>query len=164
MRIFLQRTAGATFTCKDSLTLAFRKDYVEYIFKLNNNIYGVINLLPGRENQLLFADWGDFFRRIINHEDSRKLSRMLEKPCPKVVDLMNSDSGNTLISLDKVNWGISRSIPLPWDDAHHIACLAGNPDVVKAADDLLDYCLALHQEIYNKCPFPGWKKGLEELW
>ena len=57
MRSFLQRTAGATFTCGASLTLAFRKDYVEYIFKLQRG-YAVINLIPGTDEQLLLADWG----------------------------------------------------------------------------------------------------------
>ena len=164
MRVFLQRTAGATYTCNDSLTLAFRKDYVEYIFKVNSGVHGVINLIPGRENQLLFADWGDFFRRITNHEDPRKLARMLEKPCPKVVDLMNTASGHALISIDGSNLGISRRVQLPLADDRHLVCLAGDPVLVKEADDLLDYCLDLYDEIYKKCPFPGWKKGLEELW
>ena len=164
MRIFLQRTAGATFTCNDTLTLAFRKDHVEYLFKLNSGIYGVINLIPTRESQLLFADWGDFFRRITNHEDPQKLARMLEKSCPKVIDLMTTASGNSLIKISGGNLGISRRIQQSLDDARHIACLAGDPAMVKEADELLDYCLDLYEEIYNKCPFPGWKKGLEELW
>lgn len=164
MRVFLQRTAGATFTCNDPLTLAFRKDYVEYIFKVNSGVHGVINLIPGRENQMLFADWGDFFRRITNHEDPRKLARMLEKPCPKVVDLMNTASGHALISIDGSNLGISRRVQLPLADDRHLVCLAGDPVLVKEADDLLDYCLDLYDEIYKKCPLPGWKKGLEELW
>ena len=164
MRIFLQRTAGATFTCNDTLPLAFRKDHLEYLFKLNSGIHGVINLIPGRESQILFADWGDFFRRITNHEDPQKLARMLEKSCPKVVDLMNTASGYALISIDDKNLGISRHVPLPLTDDRHIPCLAGDSTMVKEAEGLLDYCLDLYEEIYNKCPFPGWKKRLEELW
>ena len=35
---------------------------------------------------------------------------------------------------------------------------------MKEVNVLLDYCLDLYKEIYDKCPFPGWKKGLRELW
>ena len=29
--------------------------------------------------------------------------------------------------------------------------------------DLLDYSLRLYHEIYDHCPFPDWKKGLQEV-
>ena len=147
-----------------------------YKYQLHFNL--IYALLPVkrvvRQNwtlTILFADWGDFFRRITNHEDPQKLARMLEKSCPKVVDLMNTASGYALISIgyalisiDDKNLGISRHVPLPLTDDRHIPCLAGDSTMVKEAEGLLDYCLDLYEEIYNKCPFPGWKKGLEELW
>ena len=77
---------------------------------------------------------------------------------------MNTASGHALISIDGSNLGISHRVQLPLADDRHLVCLAGDPVLVKEADDLLDYCLDLYDEIYKKCPFPGWKKGLEELW
>ena len=161
MRSFLQRTAGATFTCGASLTLAFRKDYVEYIFKLQRG-YAVINLIPGTDEQLLLADWGIFFRRITNHQDPQKLMDMLGKPCPKVVDLMTAASGYSLTRRTRDNClGVSCSVPLKLSS---MVSLVGNSQIVEAADGMLDYCLALCEEIHDRCPFPGWKKGLEEVW
>ena len=83
MRPFIQTTAGATFFLGIPHTLMFRKDYVEIIFKLENGFYGVVNfVLNGKDDLLLLTDWGDFFKRISNHEDPDKLMRMLRKPCP----------------------------------------------------------------------------------
>ncbi len=97
MRPFIQTTAGATFFLGISHTLMFRKDYVEIIFKLENGFYGVVNfVLNGKDDLLLLTDWGDFFKRISNHEDPDKLMRMLRKPCPLVVDLMTGKSGYSL--------------------------------------------------------------------
>lgn len=61
MRPFIQRTAGATFTCGSSLSLIFRKDYIEYVFKLQGDFYGIIHLIPAADGQMLFADWGGLF-------------------------------------------------------------------------------------------------------
>ena len=98
MRPFIQPTAGATFFLGISHTLMFRKDYVEIIFKLENGFYGVVNfVLNGKDDLLLLTDWGDFFKRISNHEDPDKLMRMLRKPCPLVVDLMTGKSGYSLV-------------------------------------------------------------------
>ena len=34
---------------------------------------------------------------------------------------------------------------------------------MEKAIDLLNYSLRLYCEIYDHCPFPGWKKGLQEV-
>ena len=151
MRPFIQPTAGATFFLGISHTLMFRKDYVEIIFKLENGFYGVVNfVLNGKDNLLLLTDWGDFFKRISNHEDPDKLMRMLRKPCPLVVDLMTGKL-----------WRIGCTVPVTADLP--LLSLPGDSQTVDKALDLLDYSLRLYHEIYEHCPFPGWKKGLQEV-
>ena len=153
MRPFIQTSAGATFYLGNPITLMFRKDYVEYIFKLDNGYYGVVNFVLQRvEQALLLTDWGDFFRRISNHEDPDKLMRMLQKPCPTVVDVMTGKSGYSLVR-----------DPLPVSVDTSLLSIVADSRTVDKATDLLDYSLSLYHEIYEHCPFPGWKKGLQEV-
>ena len=163
MRPFIQPTAGATFFLGIHYTLMFRKDHVEYIFKLGNGYYGVVNFVLQRTDQaLLLTDWGDFFHRISNHEDPDKLMRMLQKPCPTVVDVMTGKSGYSLVK-DHRNNQMRVGCPLPVSaDAPLLSIIADSRTVEKAMD-LVDYSLSLYNEIYDHCPFPGWKKGLQEV-
>ena len=163
MRPFIQPTAGATFFLGIPHTLMFRKDYVEFISKLENGFYGVVNLvLNGKDDLLLFTDWGDFFKRISNHEDPDKLMRMLKKPCPLVVDLMTGKSGYSLVR--NRSSGLMRvGCLLPLTDDLPLLSIPGDSRTMEKALDLLDYSLRLYREIYDHCPFPGWKKGLQEV-
>ena len=144
MRPFIQTTAGATFYVGAHYTLMFRKEYVEFIAKMQNGLYGVVNLQFYSDAVELLTDWGDFFKRIFNHEDPEKLMRMLQKPCPLVVDLMEGASGYHLMKQHS--------------DSHYRV-----PQVMEKAINLLNYSLRLYCEIYDHCPFPGWKKGLQEV-
>ena len=163
MRPFIQTSAGATFYLRSHITLMYRKDYVEYILKLGNGYYGVANFVLQRVDQaLLLTDWGDFFRRISNHEDPDKLMRMLQKPCPTVVDVMTGKSGYSLVR-DHRNDLMRVGCPLPISVDTPLLSIVADTRTVDKAVDLLDYSLRLYHEIYDHCPFPGWKKGLEEV-
>ncbi len=163
MRPFIQTTAGATFYVGAHYTLMFRKEYVEFIAKMQNGLYGVVNLQFYSDAVELLTDWGDFFKRIFNHEDPEKLMRMLQKPCPLVVDLMEGASGYHLMKQrSDSHYRVGCSIPVPLPDGSLIT-LAGHPQVMEKAIDLLNYSLRLYCEIYDHCPFPGWKKGLQEV-
>ena len=162
MRPFIQPTAGATFFLGISHTLMFRKDYVEYILKLDNGYYGVVNFVLQRVDQaLLLTDWGDFFRRISNHEDPDKLMRMLKNSCPTVVDVMTGKSGYSLVR-DRNNQ-MRVGCPLPVSADTSLLSVVADTRIIDKATDLLDYSLRLYHEIYDHCPFPGWKKGLQEV-
>ena len=162
MRPFIQKTAGATFFLGISHTLMFRKDYVEYIFKLDSGYYGVVNFVLQRVDQaLLLTDWGDFFLRISNHEDPDKLMRMLKKPCPTVVDVMTGKSGYSLVR--DCNHQMRVGCPLPVSVDTSLLSIVADVRTMDKATDLLDYSLSLYHEIYEHCPFPGWKKGLQEV-
>ena len=57
---------------------------------------------------------------------------------------------------------VGGSIPVPFPDGALIT-RAGHPQVMEKAIDLLNSSLRLYCEIYDHCPFPGWKKGLQEI-
>ncbi len=160
MRTFVQKTAGATFYQGESVSVVMRKDYVEYVFKLDGGWYGVVNVMVyGPEEMLLFLNWEQFFKRVTNHNDINKLLLMLKKPCPKVFELLAKGGDYSMVTLpyfDKM--GIARHIPLNTDA--RMVELVGNHVILKAAGDLLAYGLDVYHEINESCPFPGWKKGL----
>ena len=88
--------------------------------------------------------------------------RMLRKPCPLVVDLMTGKSGYSLARHRGDNlWRIGCTVPVTADLP--LLSLPGDSQTVDKALDLLDYSLRLYHEIYDHCPFPGWKKGLQEI-
>ena len=161
MRTFIQTTAGGTFIRGEVMTFVVRKDYAEYIFKAGNGFYGIVNFMfVEKDKVMLFADWGTFFKRVTNHADIDKLLRMLEKPCPQVVDLLTCQSGYTLVTLEGGEMGIRKTIDTPTSCS--LIEIMGNPVVVEAARDLVNYSLKLFREIHDRCPFPGWKQGLKE--
>ena len=150
MRPFIQTTAGATFYVGAHYTLMFRKEYVEFIAKMQNGLYGVVNLQFYSDAVELLTDWGDFFKRIFNHEDPEKLMRMLQKPCPLVVDLMEGASGYHLMKQHSdSHYRVGCSIPVPPPDGSLIT-LAGHPQVMEKAIDLLNYSLRLYCEIFPR--------------
>ena len=167
MRTFIQSVAGGTFIKGEYMTFVVRKDHAEYIFKLRNSLYGIINfLINGEDEVILLADWGFFFRRVTNHADSEQLMRMLEKHCPKVVKLFSEEFDNsdysvvTLTSGDNNVMGIRKKIPA--NCARPLIEIMGEHSIVEEAGKLLDYSLDIYREIQDHCPFPGWKRGLKE--
>ena len=161
MRTFIQTTAGGTFMAGEVMTFVVRKDYAEYIFKAGNGFYGIVNFMfVEKDKVMLFADWGTFFKRVTNHADIDKLLRMLEKPCPQVVDLLTCKSGYSLVALTGGEMGIRKMIDIP--TSRSLIEIMGEPAVMEAARDLVNYSLKLFREIRDRCPFPGWKQGLRD--
>ncbi len=161
MRTFLQTTAGGTFMAGEAMTFVVRKDYAEYIFKAGKGFYGIVNFLfNGKNEVMLFASWGTFFKRITNHADVNKLLQMLEKPCPQVIDLMTCKSDYSLVTLSNNEMGIRKTINT--STSRSLIEIMGDPIVVEEARNLVNYCLKLFREIHDHCPFPGWKQGLKE--
>ncbi len=161
MRTFLQQTAGATFFRGLSMTFAVRKDHVEYIMKISNGFYGVVNFLfYGKDQVMLLAGWGSFFKRVTNHTDKDKLFRMLDRSCPEVVKLFTGESGYEVVTFPAGDMGICKI--LPTDTSRTLIAILGDQTLVEEASLLINYCLKLYHEINDHCPFPGWKQGLME--
>ncbi len=139
-----------------------RKDYIEYVYKLQGGWYGVVNMFVSGPNEvILFLDWAHYFKRITNHTNINKLLLSLENPCPAVFRLFTQGSKYTMITLPYFDqMGIARRVSLNTDCC--LMELLGNPTVVKEAKDLLSYGLDVYHEINRSCPYPDWKKGLVE--
>lgn len=164
MRNFLSNTAGATFFQGETRTIIIRKDYIEYVIKLNKGTFGIINLIvTGPKQVSLFCSWGNYFDRVHNHEDPDKLFKMVEKQCPMVIDLFTVKSGFECITLPNENnvSGVSKRVDL--DVFPSTYQLVGNAAVTATMIEVLNYSCKLYNEIQKSCPFEGWKTGLGEI-
>ena len=137
-----------------------RPAHVKVEFYLISAKHGTVaNRSVYEEEQTGLADnllnMGDFFRRISNHEDPDKLMRMLKNSCPTVVDVMTGKSGYSLVR-DRNNQ-MRVGCPLPVSVDTSLLSIVADTRTVDKATDLLDYSLSLYHEIYDHCPFPGWK-------
>lgn len=164
MRNFLSNTAGVTFFQNEEISFIVRKDYIEYVAKMGKGTYGIANLLVTDARQVtLFCSWGNYFDRVSNHEDANKLFKMIEKQCPTVIDLFLGKSGFGYINLPHENniGGVSKRVNL--DRVLQVYELVGEPAVIGAVIDVLNFSSKLYNEILKSCPFDGWTKGLREI-
>ncbi len=163
MRPFIQTKPGATFFMGDPITTVIRKDYGEYIMKLDSpGFYLVVNLLITGKNELcLFLNWKHYFQLVTNHKDMNFLLSMLERPCPKLFDLLTNHKKYHMITLhDKSETGIA--LVLPYDKYRSLPELMGNSTFMDAAQDLASYGLEIYFELREHIPFSGWQTRLKE--
>ena len=166
MRSFVTKTAGATFYAGNTYTFNVRKETIEIIFKMEpKGWYIVVNLMYGVNGWELCCSWGDFFRRVLNHENPPKLLAMLKKTCPLVYELFTNAKGDYYCnySPDQANTCIAARLPEHLQHGNDFILVLSNDDLLNRAEDLGIHCLNVYQEIRNKCPFPGWKEGLKNL-
>lgn len=131
---------------------------------MGKGTYGIANLLVTDARQVtLFCSRGNYFDRVSNHEDANKLFKMIEKQCPTVIDLFLGKSGFGYITLPHENniGGVSKRVNL--DRVLQAYELVGEPAVISAVIDVLNFSSKLYNEILKSCPFDGWKKGLREI-
>jgi hypothetical protein len=165
MRPFIVKSAGASFFSNSTMTSCIRKDYFEYILKLDRGLYFVWNVVPCNDKKVVVVtEWKDFLRRVTEHEDPVKLLKMLEKPCPRIVQLFRHPEPLGYIALPKLEvQGIGRVY-----ENHHFADIfdiMGNPEIKNDIPEMTTAILKAYQEIVLNCPFEGWKKGINEvLW
>ena len=166
MRKFLSKTAGATFNQeRPNLTIAVRKDCLEFIFKGSPGVYMIVNMINISDDEiLLFANWGTYFNRIQNPQVQMP---RLEKTCPKLFaaffDEGNDDIKHIRLGNQKNGEMEGFSISLPGSpDKSILECVT--PETVAAVEKLVDANLKFYHELYQNPPFPAWKDGLKELW
>ena len=164
MRNFVDKKAGATFLKGYSYTYAVRQNHIEMILKVNKGLYGVVCLVPIGINQLsLTCCWGTFFNRLNNHENPGRLLQMLEKHCPTVCNLFTGETPYTFISFpDEDNIG-AISFTIDTEPDFNLLDFIGDKKVLDEADKLFSFNCKLYNEIKDKCPFEGWKKGLYDF-
>lgn len=164
MRNFIDNKAGATFLKGYSYTYAIRQNHVELILKINKGLYGIICLVPIGVNRLaLTCGWGTFFNRLNNHENPGRLLQMLEKSCPTVCNLFTGQTPYAFISFpDESNAG-AISFTIDTEPDFNLLDFIGDERVRDEADKLFSFNYKLYNEIKDKCPFEGWKKGLRDF-
>lgn len=164
MRNFIDKKAGATFLQGYTYTYAVRQNHVELIFKVNRGLYGIVCLVPLGIDQLgLLCGWGDFFNRLNNHENPGKMLLMLEKPCPTVCDLFTGGTPYKFISLPEEDNIGAITLVIKTEPDFNLLSFIGDKHVLNEADKLFAFNCKLYNEIKDKCPFEGWKKGLCEI-
>ncbi|WP_278504010.1 hypothetical protein [Phocaeicola barnesiae] len=165
MRNFITARAGASFYAGESYTFVVRQNHLELVIKVGKNLYGVVCiLLTGPETVSLTCNWGHFFDRVYNHKEPEKLLSMLQKTCPTVCELFTGETPYDCITLpdedqlDAISISLKRNM-----EQKSIFSLLDNKEVLHEAEKLFDFCCKLYNEIKEKCPFEGWKKGLMEI-
>ena len=165
MRTFITKTAGATFLGTYHYTFNIRKDAGVFIFKMSvRGWYMVVNLCMGEDGWFLMTDWGEFFRRVLNHKEPEKLMAMLKRPCPQLYQLLTDSTSQYAMgySPDESGTMIMVHVPQHLKNVPFIQML-GSQEVLDAAEDLAKYSLDLFYEIREKAPFPAWKENVNRF-
>ena len=161
MRNFIDKKAGASFLKDYSYTYAVRQSHVELIIKVNKGVYGIICLIPVGVDQLgITCGWGTFFNRLNNHENPGKLLQKLEKSCPTVCNLFTGQTPYSFISFPDENNIGAVSLMMNTKPNFNLLEFIGDKNVIDEAEKLFSFNCKLYNEIKEKCPFEGWRKGL----
>ena len=165
MRNFITTRAGASFYAGENYTFVVRQNHLELVIKVRKNLYGVIGiLLTGPNTVSLTCGWGHFFNRVYDHKEPEKLLSMLQKPCPTVYSLFTEEIPYNCITLPDEDQLDAISIKLKRNmEQKSIFCLLDDKEVLHEAEKLFNFCCKLYNEIKEKCPFEGWRKGLLEI-
>ena len=165
MRTFITKTAGATFLGTYPYTFNVRKDAIEFIFKMNKRgWYMVVNLCMGEDGWFLMTDWGEFFRRILNHKEPEKLMAMLKRPCPKLFQLFTDSTSKYAMGYSPDESGTMITAPVPEHLKNVLfSQMLGSEEVLDSAEELAMYSLNLFYEIREQAPFPAWKEGINQF-
>lgn len=166
MRKVLSSKAGVTFHQETpTLTYAVHKECIEIVYKIKAGAYIVINFSRvDSENAILFADWGNYWKRLSNEKAQMPKIR---KCCPTLYKVLVGEDEDGVTELyfgateaDKhhglgIDVKVSSALPL-------ILCL--NPSIINKASALRTKILTIYNELVDNPPFPAWKYGLDEIW
>lgn len=99
MRSFIQKKPRISFYGNSAASLAIRKNYIEYVFRIDPEIYGVVNLVINSEGLTFIADCGAFFPRLREIISSVSLTR---SEFPLLGSLLTSENKEYFLgSVDK---------------------------------------------------------------
>ena len=145
MRSFFQKKAGATYLKGFNLTIAIRKNEIEYIFALEGGWHAVINMIFDRDMILLFANLGKF-----SHEMDKVLGKVSFKDgeMPKLTGMLSGKSIYTFMEVDTDGKGLTTGVGrrLPVQEKHPLEII-GDPNIHKEAGDLVNHLLKFYHEL-----------------
>ena len=119
MRKFLTTTASATFFGNSSYTARIMKDHLEYIFRNQPGMYGVVLVIQAAKDEVrVICNWGEYFeKRLQQHANPAAVLERIASKCPKVVHMMTSDDPIAQVSLQfgSGEWlhGVGMVVKLP---------------------------------------------------
>lgn len=166
MRRLISFKAGATFHAEYSdITLAVRKNVIEFIFKAKPGNYFVINFTRDRGNPqkgLLFANWGGYFKRLSNPD--RQLP-VIQKSCPTLFNILvgNGKAEIAHMNLEIREIGLITGFGMTIDISNAPLVMNLGDHTVRSAVTLYNEMVKVYRELFNSPPFPAWKDGLTEV-
>lgn len=162
MRTFLQPRAGATFFHGLRSTACFRKDSLEFVFKLDvGGLYAVINALVVKQNKVvLFANWGNYFSPLDKKGKVVVAESELEKmryACPLFYRLFEKGKRVSCVCYNGITTGLAIYVTIEEEPS---ITLIGNKKLWAAAEELKEYSIDLYAELLANCPLKNWKQRL----
>lgn len=135
------------------------------MYNVKAGVYMIINFSRvDSENAVLFADWGNYWKRLSNE---RAQIPKIKKCCPTLYKVLVGEDEDGITELyfgeteaDKhhgfgVEVKVSASLPL-------ILCL--NSATVNKASALKAKMHIIYNELMKNPPFPAWQYGLDDVW
>lgn len=162
----LSSKAGATFHQESpNVTFAVHKEHIEIVYKIKAGVYMIINFSRvDSENAVLFADWGNYWKRLSN--EKAQIPK-IKKCCPTLYKALVGEDEDGVSELyfgateaDK-HHGLGIDVKVP-SSLPLILCL--NATVLNTASALRKKTLTIYNELINNPPFPAWKYGLDDIW
>ena len=98
MKSFLSTRAGGSLFCGSNRTVVYHKDNIEFILRYdspNGKTWGYAHLymLFGEEDTVvLFINWQEYLKHLIQINDKVHFFKMMTRPCPKFTSISLSIS------------------------------------------------------------------------
>lgn len=150
MKLFYQKRAGVSFCGNDPVSIRFDKKYVEYVMKIDGGWHGFVNMVPIPDGVLLFTYWGNFFKRLPEEIDGLALK---QNECPILEQLLdNAHPDFHVIGTKKLEADEEMVVlgsPIKCDTDRYYIEMAGDPKVLKRAQETLSFSLQLLEELHK---------------
>lgn len=152
MRSFIQYKAGVTFYKDTKVSLAVRKNYIEYVFTLGIMQYGVINLMVSNDHLIFIAECGNLFQELF--KEMRHYYHSQSK-MPLLTSLLKGKNTDYFIgSAENQDGKIMASFAILHMEPNMFSSLqpitiASHPEMINTASKLLHFSRNLLTEIEN---------------
>ena len=161
---FISKRTKAQFYNESQMSFLVQKDCVDIIFKIQRGLYLTVSVSALSDDRLLLAcAWDSFWNRIRNMKNAADVLKKLKKPCPLAVEIFSETDGPHFVFLNKEQMEGAVALEMKVDGKLGSFLDFLKEEVIVKASELIKYNLNLQVELEEKCPFPQWKKDLNEL-
>lgn len=152
MRSFIQYKAGVTFYKDSEVSLAIRKNYIEYVFSLGMMQFGVINLMIYDDQLIFIAECGDLFQKLF--KEMRHYYHSQSK-MPLLTSLLKGNNTDYFIGTAEnqagrimASFAILHMEPNIFENIQPIT-IAAHPQMMNTAHKLLLFAREVFNEMEN---------------